>query len=266
MRTSPTDYRGLEVQLQPKLEIARVQSAASLAEVANRKLVVSNLQTSLARLRQEEVGVVEHVEALNAELEADSLGDLKVLDQREVPVLLKWTVIEVAAEIAKVGGAEIGIRLTLCWIEQRRPSKCHGIQIAVDALMDIAAVGTIEFVVAACVHASTAIDVSRGARERVSCNGVKINSRLQTFPAPVVRRPVRSGLEGPNAVILPPAEQGIQESRVLSEWQIPHIVEHQPVTDVEDGIATVKAWPGPVGGEPVARRVTIGGGGAAVPG
>src|SRR5439155_20486756 len=75
VRTSPTDYRGLEVQLQPKLEIARVQSAASLAEVANRKLVVSNLQASLARLRQEEVGVVEHVEALNAELEADYLGD-----------------------------------------------------------------------------------------------------------------------------------------------------------------------------------------------
>src|SRR5438477_4329326 len=43
------------------------------------------------------------------------------------------------------------------------------------------------------------------------------------------------------------------------------MIEHYPVANVEDGIAPVTTWPGPVGGEPVARRVTIGGGGTAVP-
>ena len=38
------------------------------------------------------------------------LGDLEILDQREVPVLLARAAERVASQVAEAGGAEVGIR------------------------------------------------------------------------------------------------------------------------------------------------------------
>ena len=54
--------------------------------------------------------MVPDVEEVAGEAQALPLGELEVLDQREVPVLLRGTAEDVAAKIAKVGGAEIGVQ------------------------------------------------------------------------------------------------------------------------------------------------------------
>src|SRR3982074_3669057 len=73
LETSPYRYRGLKAHLQPKLEIARVQSPTCLAEVPEGILVVSRFQRRLSRGCQHEVGAVKHVEAFSPELQTDSL-------------------------------------------------------------------------------------------------------------------------------------------------------------------------------------------------
>src|SRR5260370_31041681 len=115
-------------------------------------------------------------------------------------------------------------------------------------------------VVAAKVLAISRVDV--GSRARLSI----VRNLPQFFPTAIVWRPVRTCLEGPISVILPAAEQCIHEAGVVSGRQVPHIAEYQPVTDVEQGIAPVEMWPGPVSGETVARSVAVGGRSAAVPG
>src|SRR5208282_1747303 len=61
----------LEAELHPELQFTRIQRAGSLAEVGTRILVVC----SAARRCQDEIGAVEHVEAVGVELHVDSFRD-----------------------------------------------------------------------------------------------------------------------------------------------------------------------------------------------
>src|SRR5271154_6341891 len=56
-----------------------------------------------------EVGVVPNVKEISSEPQFLPLGNLEVLDQREVPVLLPWSAEGVASQVSEAGGAEVGV-------------------------------------------------------------------------------------------------------------------------------------------------------------
>src|SRR5207245_11249994 len=66
-----------------------------------------SLQAGMTRLRQDEVGVVEHVEALNSELQTDSLGNFEVLEEGHVCKPLAGTNEGIAAEISRTAEARL---------------------------------------------------------------------------------------------------------------------------------------------------------------
>ena len=98
--------------------------------------------------RVAEVGVVPNVKEVGGETDSVALGEMEILDEREVPILLRRAAINIAAEVAKSGGAEIGvgkdsrirlIGIALRRIEQRRSGECGRIQVTINALVDVAA-------------------------------------------------------------------------------------------------------------------------------
>src|SRR5579859_3481610 len=80
-----------------------------------------------------EVGVIPDIEEVGGEAQGLALGDVEIFDEREVPVLLAGTAEDVAAEIAEIGRAEVGVHGTLGRVEQRRGGEGGGIQVAVNA-------------------------------------------------------------------------------------------------------------------------------------
>ena len=85
-----------------------------------------------------EIRVIPQVEKVGRKAQVLPFAKLDVLDQREIPVLLKWTAIDVAAEIAESGGTEVCIRRTHGWVKLRRGGECRGIQPSVQAVGDAA--------------------------------------------------------------------------------------------------------------------------------
>ena len=83
-----------------------------------------------------EVRMVPNVEEVGREPQLLPFGDLEVLHQREVPVLLARASERVASEVSKTGGAEIGIAGALRRVQQRRRCERRGIQVAIDARAD----------------------------------------------------------------------------------------------------------------------------------
>jgi hypothetical protein len=84
--------------------------------------------------------VVPQVEEIGSEANVLPLADFEMLQEGYVPVLLKRSVVEVAAQVAESGGTEIRIGETLRRIKLRRRSERCGIQVSVgNALVKVAA-------------------------------------------------------------------------------------------------------------------------------
>src|SRR5437899_6833898 len=77
--------------------------------------------------RVAKVRMVPDVEEVRGKPQTLTLGDLEILDQCEVPVLLRRAAKDVAPEIAKIGGAEVRIRQALCRIELRSSGEGGGV-------------------------------------------------------------------------------------------------------------------------------------------
>ena len=87
-----------------------------------------------------EVGVVPDVEEVGSEADFLTFANLEIFDDGSVPVLLERAVVEVPAEVAETGGAEVRIAGALGWVQQRGSREGGGIEITVDdALVDITA-------------------------------------------------------------------------------------------------------------------------------
>jgi hypothetical protein len=82
-----------------------------------------------------EVGVVPNVKEIRSEPQFLPLGNLEVLDHREVPVLLPWSAEGVASQISEAGRAEVGIVDGIAQARVEKRCRCERveIQIAVDA-------------------------------------------------------------------------------------------------------------------------------------
>lgn len=100
----------------------KVKLKESLEGVAERKLnqarhaLGAGDYTKVARAfdvggnRVGKVYVVPDVEEIRGEADALALGNTEILDQREIPVLLFRTTVDIAAEVTEARGAEIGVR------------------------------------------------------------------------------------------------------------------------------------------------------------
>src|SRR5579883_1335662 len=82
----------LEVELQCQLDLAGRQCLLNLSE---------GRRTDVA-VRQTEVGMVEQVEELGAELEIFRFEHMDILDRRKIPLRETWPLNHVAAFIAKL--------------------------------------------------------------------------------------------------------------------------------------------------------------------
>ncbi len=71
--------------------------------------------------RSSEVRMIPQVKEVRSEAQVLSLGELEVLDEREIPVLLEGAAINISAEIAESSGAIVGIGRALGWIQARAP-------------------------------------------------------------------------------------------------------------------------------------------------
>ena len=60
------------------------------------------------------IGVIPDVEEIRGEAQFLALGDTEILDQREIPVLLGGSAINVAAEVAEAGGAVVQAQVAAC--------------------------------------------------------------------------------------------------------------------------------------------------------
>ena len=88
-----------------------------------------------------EVRVIPDVKEIRSEPQLLPLGNLEVLDQREIPVLLSRPAECVAAQISETGSAEVGIvyRIALRRVKKRRRCERAEIQVAVDPCPDASA-------------------------------------------------------------------------------------------------------------------------------
>ena len=66
--------------------------------------------------------MIPQVKEISSEAQILPLGKFEALDQREIPVLLEWSTIDVAAQIAEAGGAVVGISCALAWDKAAGPS------------------------------------------------------------------------------------------------------------------------------------------------
>src|SRR6201984_746069 len=95
-----------------------------------------------------EIRVIPDVEEIGRESKRLPLGDPEVLDEREVPVLLKRSVINIPPKISEISGAEAGVgndgsvalvRVAQVWpVQQRGGGKVRGVQITIQTLVNIA--------------------------------------------------------------------------------------------------------------------------------
>ena len=78
-----------------------------------------------------EIGVVPNVEEVGCKADLVALIDLKILDQREVPILLIRPAVDVATKVAKSRCAGIGIQEAPRLIGRRRSGEVSRLQVAV---------------------------------------------------------------------------------------------------------------------------------------
>ena len=83
MQTGWGLHRGLEERLQGQLEYSGVERASYGPEVSSSEFGADSAVIAVTL----ELGVVPNVEALRSELEFETLGEGKVLQERQVPVV-----------------------------------------------------------------------------------------------------------------------------------------------------------------------------------
>jgi hypothetical protein len=170
------------------------------------------------------VGVVPQVEEIRRKAKLLAFADLEIFDQRKVPILLERALVEIAAEIAEAGSAKVGIGRTLRGIQLRRRSKDRGVQITVDALVDVAA-------------GQTAGD--GGSRRKAGAEqGSAALTEEGGAGAGIENRERRSGLENSYATDGPSAQRVVDESaRMPKEGKFIDVAHGETVRAVEIGNA-----------------------------
>src|SRR5215471_16131969 len=180
------------------------------------------LNVGHSRIR--EVNVVPQVEEVCSETEILFFPDREVLDQRKVPILLDRAAVDVATKIAKVRPTEIagGIGSTLSRIKLRRRCKGQGIQIAIDALMNVAvsqALGD------RCTWGQTRAKQRRAPSTKERRAGSRIEDREWS-----------SRLENGHTADLPSAERGVDNAGgVRKQRQFVGVAHAQPMRTIVIG-------------------------------
>src|SRR6266404_6515539 len=97
------------------------------------------IRLDIGHCRVGEIDVIPQVKEVGGEAQVLALLDREMLDQRKIPVLLEWTTIDVAAQVAEVGPTEVagGVSRAQRGIELRSGRESGWIQVAVDALVDV---------------------------------------------------------------------------------------------------------------------------------
>src|SRR5262245_12757754 len=96
-----------EIDLERQLDISRIACAVELPERPQRRecQTGARIRESDVRLRvvgpNRELSVVEDVEELEAELGSDALADLRILEQRKIPLIDARRAQEIAAGISE---------------------------------------------------------------------------------------------------------------------------------------------------------------------
>ena len=181
-----------------------------------------------------EVGVVPDVEEVGGKTDGVALGQLEILDEREIPILLRRAAVNVASEVAKSGGAEVGvgkdgrvrlIGVALGRIEKRSGGERGRIQITVDALADTAA-------------GDAARDGAAGSKLTAECAGSEAETEEGTTSAGIGDRERCTGLEDGDSADRPAAKEGLGEALGRSEErQVVAIADHQAMSAVKIGEA-----------------------------
>ena len=82
--------------------------------------------------------MIPQVEEIGREAQILPFRKSEMLDDREIPVLLERAPINISAEIAEAGGAEIRIARTSGWVQKRGRCERGRIQPSVEALRNAA--------------------------------------------------------------------------------------------------------------------------------
>ena len=82
--------------------------------------------------------MVPDVEEVGGEADLLAVSDVEVFDERDVLVLLEGATVKIPTKVAEARGAEIGVGLALSWVQLRCRRERQRIQIAVDALVNVA--------------------------------------------------------------------------------------------------------------------------------
>src|SRR5579863_3688184 len=202
-----------------------------------------------------EVGVVPDVEEVGGKADGVALGQMEILDEREIPILLPRAAIDIAAEVAEGGGAEVGVgkdgRVRLIGVALRRIEKRSGgkggrIQIAIDALVNVAA-------------GKAAGDGAAGSQLTAECAGSEAETKEGAAGTGIGDRKRRSGLENGDAADGPAAEERLGEALGRSEErQFVAIADHEAVSAVEIGKTARTVQGGFIVERRVERRVAGG--------
>src|SRR5262245_54479867 len=105
--------------------------------------------------------MVPDVEEVRGEPQTVALAEFEVLHQGEIPVLLEWSTIDIAAKIAPCGEASVGIERAARGICERGGREVGWIQIAV---------------VHAIVNAATAQSIADGCTGKLRTGGAALQT------------------------------------------------------------------------------------------
>src|SRR6267143_2287956 len=87
-----------------------------------------------------EVRVIPNIEEVRGQAEFLTFGNLEVLENGRVPILLERTVVKITAQVAETGSAEVRIGGAFGGrIKRSRGGEGRWIQVSVDSLVDVAA-------------------------------------------------------------------------------------------------------------------------------
>src|SRR5678816_3911689 len=120
-------------------ETRRAHGGKYLAERIIGIARIGKIGFDVGNRRVAEVRVVPDIKEVGGEAHRLPFRQAEFLQERKVPVLLEWPTINVPPQIAEVGGAEVVIAGALSGIKQRRTGEVGRVQIAVNALVNVAA-------------------------------------------------------------------------------------------------------------------------------
>jgi len=155
--------------------------------------------------RIRKIGMVPQVEHVSGEAERLALRQTKVLDQREVPVLLVRATVNIPAEIPESVDTEVRVRgaLSLILRQDRYSRKVRRIQIAIETSVDVAA-------------RIAAIDGRASSEVRRQGGGASVQNKSRTGGG-VENRERQPGLENGHAGDLPATEKNVGEAGRMAE-------------------------------------------------